>query len=157
VLQALIGIESFKKFFMLTEYSEDEQPDPIKFIANRLLSRTWQDYFRPELSYHKEEILSIDIDYLHPYLSNNRLQPSLSIDAAKLFEFLSKSSSLEEKPVFMLPFDSERQVHDMNQKDVDKDTRFSEFYRIANCSKMSSQRSMLFVDSTECPNDHVVE
>lgn len=51
-MQSLVGIESLKKFFMMKEYSVEENVNTIRFIANRLLSKLWLDYYRNELSYH---------------------------------------------------------------------------------------------------------
>ena len=119
---------------MMREYSIDEKPDSLKFAANKLLSSVWLDYFKPELTYHQEDTATIDLGFIHGFLRNNRFKVGRSIDASKLMTFLCNSSATEQRPAFILPFDSDRQVEEMNVNGLDASVRYSEFFRIANSS-----------------------
>jgi hypothetical protein len=141
-----VGIEHFKRFFMMREYSVDEKPDALKFAANKMLSGVWLDYFKPELTYYQGGRQTVDLTNMHGFLQNNRFKVSQSIDAAKLLHFLCNSSAIEQRPAIMLPFDSDRQVEEMNIMGVDASMRFSEFFRIATSSFIQGAKSMLLVE-----------
>ena len=105
----------------------------------------WLDYFKPELTYHQEETTTIDLGFMHRFLRNNRFKVGQSIDVSKLIAFLCNSSATEQRPSFMLPFDNERQVQEMNVTGIDASVRYSEFLRISNSSVIQGAKSMLVV------------